>query len=268
MKKNAFWARSPRVHRTRRPVAWRKNSSVTVLVANTPTRSRGMSTPSDTMRTATIQGCSPSAKCSIRAEAVGSSLTTSVACTPWRRRSSSTMPRACSWSMAITSPPAWGCTARMAWSWAWAWSSTAGQPLTRQREGGAQALPRAGVVEGVVEGVGVLGAVGSDPLHVAVDPGEVDGPDDPAVVQGVAVAVLVVGVGLAEPVVADEGDGGGVGPERGARDRQPAGGLLEGDAHAVAPRPVLAGVVELVEHHERVPGPRPAGPRGCMATCW
>ena len=126
MKKNAFWLRRPRVQRTRRPVAWRKNSSVTVLVANTPTRSRGMSTPSETMRTATIQGCSPSAKCSMRADAVGSSLTTRVACTPWRRRSSSTMPRACSWSMAMTRPPAWGCTARMAWSCTWAWSSTAG----------------------------------------------------------------------------------------------------------------------------------------------
>ena len=52
----------PRVQRTRRPTAWRKNSSVVVVVAYTPTRSRGMSTPSDTMRTATIHGSLPAAK--------------------------------------------------------------------------------------------------------------------------------------------------------------------------------------------------------------
>ena len=54
------WRGCPRVQRTRRPTAWRKNSSVVVVVANTPMRRRGTSTPSDTMRTATIHGsCRP-----------------------------------------------------------------------------------------------------------------------------------------------------------------------------------------------------------------
>ncbi len=41
--------------RTKRPIAWAKNSGVDALVAYTPTASRGTSTPSDTMRTATSQ---------------------------------------------------------------------------------------------------------------------------------------------------------------------------------------------------------------------
>src|SRR5260370_297365 len=40
--------------RTKRPTAWAKNRAVDTLVAYTPTASRGMSTPSDTIRTATI----------------------------------------------------------------------------------------------------------------------------------------------------------------------------------------------------------------------
>ena len=64
MNRNAFCRPAPTraCHRTKRPTAWRKNSSVVVLVANTPTRSRGMSTPSDTMRTATIHGAVEAAK--------------------------------------------------------------------------------------------------------------------------------------------------------------------------------------------------------------
>ena len=112
------------------------------------------------------------------------------------------MPRACSWSMAMTRPPASG------------WTAADGQQLlrgpgrarraaTRRRRDSAvrrRWLDRA-LVEGVVEGGRVLRAVGADPLHVAVDAGEVDGPHDAAVVQGLAVAVLVVGVGLVEAVV-------------------------------------------------------------------
>ena len=41
--------------RTKRPTACAKNSGVEIVVAYTPTASRGTSTPSDTMRTATIQ---------------------------------------------------------------------------------------------------------------------------------------------------------------------------------------------------------------------
>jgi hypothetical protein len=56
MNRYAFCRGTPRVQRTKRPTAWRKNRSVVVVVAHTPTRRRGMSTPSDTIRTATIHG--------------------------------------------------------------------------------------------------------------------------------------------------------------------------------------------------------------------
>ena len=65
--------------RTKRPTACRKNNSVEVVVAYTPTRSRGMSTPSLTIRTATIHGAPDDAKRAMRADAVGSSLTTTSA---------------------------------------------------------------------------------------------------------------------------------------------------------------------------------------------
>ena len=140
---------------------------------------------------------------------------------------------------------------------AWAWSSTAGSHSPPTDSAVRRRWPDAGAVEGVVEGGGVLLAVGADPLHVPVDAGEVDGPHDAAVVQRLAVAVLVVGVGLAEVVVVDEGDGGGVGAERRARERQAPGGVVEGQADAVAPGPVVAGVVQLVEDHEGVAGDAP-----------
>ena len=55
-------------------MAWAKNSGVEVEVAYTPTARRGTSTPSETMRTATIQrSCSEAEKRSIRSEAVLSS---------------------------------------------------------------------------------------------------------------------------------------------------------------------------------------------------
>ncbi len=63
-----------------------------VVVANTPTRSRGMSTPSDTMRTATSQGRSFWANSAIFFEAVGSSLTTTSAGVPNRSRSRRAIP--------------------------------------------------------------------------------------------------------------------------------------------------------------------------------
>ena len=63
----------PGVQRTKRPTAWRKNSSVVVVVAYTPTRSRGMSTPSDTMRTATSHGSLAAAKRAMSRRRVGSS---------------------------------------------------------------------------------------------------------------------------------------------------------------------------------------------------
>ena len=82
--------------------------SVDELVAYTPTASRGTSTPSDTIRTATIQRCVPSEKALIRSEPPGSSDSTTVGSSPEMPRSSAAYWRACAWSVAITRPPASG----------------------------------------------------------------------------------------------------------------------------------------------------------------
>ena len=90
--------------------------------------------------------------------------------------------------------------------------------------------------------------------------GKCTGPHHAAVAEGVAVAVLEVGHGLL-PLVGDERDGlvsdrNGV-PDS---DSRPAG-AGEGDPQAVAPGPVVAGVVDLVEHDEPAVGDlRPAPP--------
>ena len=55
-----------------------------------------MSTPSETMRTATSHGSEPTAKSAMRAEACGSSDVTTRALVPKRVWSSAAMPRACS----------------------------------------------------------------------------------------------------------------------------------------------------------------------------
>lgn len=100
---------SPRLReRTKRPTACAKNSGVEIVVAYTPTASRGTSTPSDTIRTATIQRLLSSLKVSIRFEAPVSSERTTVALVPVISRISFAYARAESWSAAITSPPASG----------------------------------------------------------------------------------------------------------------------------------------------------------------
>ena len=71
-----------------------------------------MSTPSETMRTATSQRSDPAAKAAMPAEACGSSEVTMRAATPKRECRRDAIPRACSWSVAITSPPASGCSRR------------------------------------------------------------------------------------------------------------------------------------------------------------
>ena len=80
---------SPRfLARTNRPTAWAKNSGVDTLVAYTPTASRGTSTPSDTMRTATIQRAVDWANAEIFLLAVGSSESTTAGRSPLILRSS------------------------------------------------------------------------------------------------------------------------------------------------------------------------------------
>ncbi len=72
-----------------------------------------MSTPSDTMRTATIQGSVPLANRAMRDEAMGSSDTATVTATPNRRSMRRAIPCAWSWSMAMTRPPAVGWVRRI-----------------------------------------------------------------------------------------------------------------------------------------------------------
>ena len=68
--------------RTYRPIAWAKNSGVEALVAYTPTARRGTSTPSDTMRTATIHSLVLLENCAMRSEDFGSSESTTVGSDP------------------------------------------------------------------------------------------------------------------------------------------------------------------------------------------
>ena len=99
--------------RTKRPTACAKYSGVETLVANTPTASRGTSTPSDTIRTATIQRSVDRWNSPIRRLACGSSESTTVAGSPVIRLSSTAYARAVAWSEAMTSPPASGISRRL-----------------------------------------------------------------------------------------------------------------------------------------------------------
>src|SRR5699024_5987492 len=55
-------------------------------------------------------------------------------------------------------------------------------------------------------------------------------------------------------LVGDEGDLRVVGTERRTGQRQAPGGRVEGVAHAIAPGAGVAGVVDLVEDHQRAVG--------------
>ena len=147
------------------------------------------------------------------------------------------MPRAWSWSVAITSPPPSGWVRRI--------SVEPGRRPARSTVGSHSPSSESAVrsrwldracVERVVERRRVERAVGRGPLHVAVDAGEVDGPHDPPVGQRLAVAVLVVGRGLVE-LVADERDRPGVAAERRARQASRRAARLEGEPHRRRPRP-------------------------------
>ena len=94
--------------RTNRPIACAKYSGVLALVAYTPTASRGMSTPSDTIRTATSHRCWEAANVAIRADAPWSSESTTAAFSPVTCSSSFAYERATCWSLAMTRPPASG----------------------------------------------------------------------------------------------------------------------------------------------------------------
>jgi len=74
--------------RTNRPTACAKYNGVDALVAYTPTASRGTSTPSLTIRTATSHRSRVAANSAIRPDAFGSSDSTTVGCCPLTSASS------------------------------------------------------------------------------------------------------------------------------------------------------------------------------------
>ena len=224
-----------------------------MVVAYTPTASRGTSTPSDTIRTATIQRSSLPLKSSMRWDAPASSDSTRVALLPVISRISLAYARAESWSEAMTRRA--GVRDGL---------PDLGQPLV----GGAQHVrhPLAARVQRGTPGLAdrVLGhrlaEPGGDlvarlgpPAHVAAVGEEDDGPDD-AVGERVAVAVGVVGGGPPDAVVAllvrHEGDGVGVGPEGRTGEREPPGRGLERLQARLAPGLGVTGVVDLVEDDE------------------
>ncbi len=137
------------------------------------------------------------------------------------------------------------------------------QPLTLDRQRGAQPL------------IGPLDAAdrrrrwrrrscpsGAHPLHVAVEAGEEHRADHAAVVECLAVAVLVVGHGLAviAEAVVHERDRVVVGAKRGARQQQPASTRRRMPANTVAPGPIARRMVDLVEDHEGAPARARATP--------
>ncbi|GAB3872793.1 hypothetical protein GCM10027610_138830 [Dactylosporangium cerinum] len=78
------------------------------LVAYTPTARRGMSTPSDTMRTATIQRSLDAEKVAMRPEEPWSSDRTTTAFSPVMSLRTFAYALAAVWSLAMTRPPASG----------------------------------------------------------------------------------------------------------------------------------------------------------------
>ena len=95
-------------------------------MAHTPTASRGTSTPSDTIRTATIQRLSESPNWPIFFDDAFSSESTTVGDSPVIFLSSPAYARAFSWSEAMTRPPASGTWRRTSASRLSAAASTAG----------------------------------------------------------------------------------------------------------------------------------------------
>ena len=131
------------------------------LVAYTPTASRGMSTPSDTIRTATIHRSPEVANAEIFLLAALSSDSTTTGRWPVSPRSSAAYARASSWSPAMTRPPASGMPRRTSVSRLSAASSTR---LTHS-PAGSRAVRQACAIWSLVSGVPKV-AVISSPARV------------------------------------------------------------------------------------------------------
>ena len=188
-----------------------------------------MSTPSDTIRTATSHGSrrGGTRRCAPTRPGRRTS-TTSAVDAEARRAAASAMPAAWSWSMAMTRPPASGCSRpdRRA-SRSCAAPQHARQPLAVERQRGPQALARPGRVERVVER-GRVQRRRPAPTH-SMWPfvrGKYTGRTTPPSAQRVAVAVLVVGHRLVAAVASTNGiarvsERNGV-PDRASRRAAPA----------------------------------------------
>ena len=124
-----------------------------------------------------------------------------------------------------------------------------GQPLALGRQRGAQALCRQRGLERIVEGGGTQAAVRGDPLHVTVQTRELDLAHDSSVGERIPVAVLERRHRLVQRV-GHEGDRAGVRAKRGAGERESPGGLVERGPDPITPGTLVAGVVDLVEHHQ------------------
>ena len=128
-----------------------------------------------------------------------------------------------------------------------------GHPLAVRVERGAPGLGHLVLGEGLAEpGADLVAGLGAPP-HLPAVGQEHHRPDD-AVAQGVGVAVGEVGQraphAVAVRLVAHERDRRGVGPERGAGEREPVRRGRERLFHGVAPRQRVTAVVHLVEHHQ------------------
>ena len=206
------------------------------------------------MFTATSQRgapASPRAKRSIRACACGSSLTTTTGFSPAIVRSSAAVARACARSSHSTSPAASGITARALSSSASASRSICGSSGV---DGSIAVRSRraSSVGSSSSANAAIVSCASTRQRSVASSSRNASGRQTPSL-DRVAVAVDEVRRAAAVLVVAHERDRAGVGPKRRARQREPMPRAVERRPQRGAPGRRLAGVVDLVEHHERRP---------------
>ena len=253
--------------RTKRPIAWAKNSGVEALVAYTPTASRGTSTPSDTMRTATNQrlvSAENSADAVRRSRVVGEH-----DCRRFAGDLGQQVGVGAGGGLVGGDDHAAGVGHVLA-------------QLLQPGVGGGDhgGHPLAGRVQRRTPGAcGLLGGewlteAGGVFLAGAVAPPRLPGVGqehhraDDAVGQCFRVAVGVIGLRAQESVavgfVTDERDRAVVAAERRPGERESAGGVAERLTHRLAPALRVAAVVDLVEDDERavVLGAHPMPRRG------
>ena len=208
------------------------------------------------MRTATSHGSRPVANAAIRSDASGSSEVTTTAGAPNPGAAASAMPRAWSWSMAITRPPASGWWRRTSARRSTASRSTVGSHSPSSDSAVRRRWLASWFASGSSKVASCTAPSGRAPLHLAADPREVDRPHHAAVAQRVAVAVLVVGDGLVRPRSGRTGwraCRSGTACPRGDRRRR---ALAERLADGVAPGLLVARVVDLVEDDVGAAGQR------------